>query len=76
MNMSFQIARCPSCGSRKIRRVRKDLHCEYRGQKKYDVPQVEFYACPDCKERVFSPEAMRAIYEVSPAYRKTRYPAR
>ena len=42
----------------------------YRGQT-YTVESLEFYECPDCKEHVYDPEAMRAIEANSPAFAKS-----
>lgn len=51
---------CPTCGSRRIRRVRKTLTRKSRG-KRYTVPHLTFHECPNCGEQVFSPEAMEKI---------------
>lgn len=63
------LTRCPTCGSRKIRRVRRDLTEEWRGQR-YTVPDVQIEECPDCGEQLFDHEAMQKIEAVCPAYRK------
>jgi YgiT-type zinc finger domain-containing protein len=65
-----KITKCPSCGSVKINRVRRTWSGEYRGQS-YTVANLEFYECPDCKEHVYDPAAMRAIAASSPAYAKS-----
>ena len=65
-----KIAKCPSCGSVKIKPVRRKWSGEYRGQS-YTVENLEFHVCPDCNEQVFDPEAMRAIEANSPAFAKT-----
>ena len=65
-----KITKCPSCGSVNIKRVRRKWSGEYRGQS-YTVENLEFYACPDCKEQVYDPEAMRAIEANSPAFAKS-----
>ncbi len=57
---------CPTCGSKKIKRVRRKITREYKGEK-YSVPAVQFHECPDCGERVFSPDAVRKILSYSPA---------
>jgi hypothetical protein len=41
---------------------------KYRG-KPYTVPALEFHECPQCGEKLYSPEAMREIEAVSPAYK-------
>lgn len=51
---------CPTCGTKSIRKVKRTLNRTYRGEA-YRVPNVEFYECPDCGERVFSPEAVDLI---------------
>ena len=51
---------CPSCGSRRIRRVRKTVTRKSRGRS-YTVPNLTFHECPDCGEQVYSPEAMEKI---------------
>jgi len=40
---------------------------EFRGQP-YTVPDLEFYECPDCGERIYDREAMRKIEAYSPAF--------
>ena len=65
-----KITQCPSCSSAKIKRVRRKWSGEYRGQS-YTVDNLEFYKCPDCKEQVYDPEAMRAIEANSPAFAKS-----
>ncbi|MGA2618336.1 MAG: type II toxin-antitoxin system MqsA family antitoxin [Thermoguttaceae bacterium] len=65
-----RITKCPSCGSAKIKRVRRKWSGEYKGQT-YTVENLEFYECPDCKEQVYDPEGMRAIEASSPAFAKS-----
>ena len=62
---------CPTCGSKKIRRVRRDVTRNFKG-KEYTVPNLEFYECPDCDERVFDREAMRQIESYSPAFKRAQ----
>jgi YgiT-type zinc finger domain-containing protein len=62
---------CPSCGSRNIEKVRRTWRGEFEGQC-YAVPDLEFYECPDCGERVYDREAMRKIEAHSPAFQKAR----
>ena len=64
-----KIKNCPSCGSGKIKRVRRNWSGTHKGQS-YTVENLEFYECPDCKEQVYGPEAMRAIEANSPAFAK------
>ncbi|MCX6618405.1 MAG: YgiT-type zinc finger protein [Acidobacteria bacterium] len=58
---------CPSCGSNRIRKVRKDWSGEFDGQA-YTVRDVEFHECPVCGEKVYDREAMRKIEACSPAF--------
>ena len=62
---------CPNCGSKRFKKVCKDLHEEYKGQP-YTVRALEFQECLDCGERMYGPEAMERIQAVSPAYAKRR----
>jgi len=36
-----------------------------RQGKRYSVPGVEFYECPDCDEQIYDPAAMRQIEQRS-----------
>ena len=49
---------CASCGSDKIRRMHRDWADEYEGIA-YVVPDLEYYECPDCEERVYDRDGMR-----------------
>lgn len=60
---------CPSCGSNKIKKVRRKWMGECQGQS-YSVENLKFHECPDCGERVYDREAMRAIEAKSPAFAK------
>ncbi len=40
---------------------------EYQGQP-YSVENLRFHECPDCGEKVYDREAMRAIEAASPAF--------
>jgi YgiT-type zinc finger domain-containing protein len=66
-----KLTSCPTCGSKKIKQVRRNLVRNFRGQA-YTVPDLEFHECPDCGERVYDAQAMRKIEAHSPAYAKTR----
>jgi YgiT-type zinc finger domain-containing protein len=55
---------CPSCYSKNLKKVRKTVSGTRQG-KRYSVPAVEFYECPDCGERVYDPAAMRQIEQRS-----------
>jgi len=67
----IQITVCPSCGGGNIIKVRQDWAGEFRGQP-YTVPDLEFYECPDCGERIYDREAMRKIEACSPAFVQVR----
>jgi len=67
----LKITFCPTCGSDKIKRVRKTLKRSVRGQS-YTVPNLSYYECPDCGEHVYEPEAMEKIEARSPSFTKRR----
>ncbi|MGD0949147.1 MAG: type II toxin-antitoxin system MqsA family antitoxin [Candidatus Binatia bacterium] len=69
--MTIQITKCPTCGSRRIKKVRRNWKGSYRGHS-YVVPTLEFYECPDCGEEIYDRDAMRKIEAHSPAYAKPR----
>jgi YgiT-type zinc finger domain-containing protein len=56
----LKIASCPTCGSRRITKVRRSVTGTFRGRK-YTVPDLNFFECPDCGEKVYSREALREI---------------
>ncbi len=65
------ITSCPTCGSAKIHRVRKTVTRTHAGQT-YVVPDLAFWECPACGERVYDRDALRQIEGHSPAYLKAR----
>ncbi|RIK75203.1 hypothetical protein DCC62_13775 [candidate division KSB1 bacterium] len=67
----IKITSCPTCGSKKIKKVQKNLTRSFQGQT-YTVPNLEFHECPDCGERLYDRDAMRKIESYSPAYAKAR----
>jgi YgiT-type zinc finger domain-containing protein len=69
--MTIRITKCPTCGSRKVKKVHRNWKGSYRGQS-YVVPALEFYECPDCGEEIYDRDAMRKIEAHSPAYAKPR----
>jgi len=69
--MMLRITICPSCGSEKIQLVRRDWVGKFQGQT-YTVPQLEFYECPACGEKVYDRQAMRRIEAYSPAFVRGR----
>ena len=62
---------CPSCGSNKVKRVRRDWRDDFQGQT-YLVPDLEFHECSVCGEELYDAQAMRKIEAHSPAYAKKR----
>jgi len=62
----LEITECPTCGSDKIRKVRKSLRREWKGTP-YVVPKVSLWECPECGERLFDHEAMQTIDAHRPA---------
>jgi len=65
----LKIGRCPTCGSKRIKWVRRNWRDDFQG-KPYWVPNLEFYECPDCGEHIYDRDAMRKIEVHSPAYAK------
>ena len=65
----LKITVCPSCGSNKIKKVRRNWIGEFQGQT-YTVPSLEFYVCENCGEKIYDREAMRKIEIHSPAFAK------
>ena len=63
----IDIQKCPTCGSTKIRKVRRNWRGEFEGRA-YTVPDLEFHECPECGEKVYGREAMRKIEARSPAF--------
>jgi len=70
----LKITTCPTCGSRKIRKVCREWAGSYKG-KPYTVRSLKYYECPNCGEKVYDREAMRAIEAHSPAFER-RHPKR
>ncbi len=70
---TIRITTCPSCGSKRIKLLRRLWKDSFEG-KFYTVPDLEFYECPDCGERIYDREAMRKIEAHSPAFLKLHRP--
>lgn len=70
-NMALQIKSCPTCGSKRIKLVCKDITRTFKGQT-YTAPSIEYYECPACGEHVYDREAMRKIESYSPAFAHKR----
>jgi len=56
------IRRCPTCGSRRIRRQTVTVRATVRG-KSATVPGLELEVCPECGEKLFDREASRRMEE-------------
>jgi YgiT-type zinc finger domain-containing protein len=56
----IDIKTCPTCGSKRIRKVKRTVTRTSRGRQ-FTVPQLTFHECPVCGEQVYSPEAMDKI---------------
>ena len=69
--VDLNITVCPTCGSKQIKRVRRTLRRTFKG-KPYTVPNLVFYACPDCGEKLYDHTAMQKIEAHSRAYAKKR----
>jgi YgiT-type zinc finger domain-containing protein len=67
----INITRCPSCGSKGIKKVKRNWTGNFTGQI-YIVPDLEFHECPTCGEELYDAQAMRKIEAYSPAYAKKR----
>lgn len=67
----IKITICPSCRGNKIEKVQRNWTGKYKG-KTYTVPNLEYYECPDCGEKVYDRQAMRKIEANSPAFEKFR----
>jgi YgiT-type zinc finger domain-containing protein len=69
--MPVACTKCPTCGSDKIKKVRRKWTGKFHGQT-YLVSRLEFHECPACGEKVYDQEAMRKIEAHSPVYAKAR----
>ena len=65
----LRITICPTCGSDKIKKVRRNWTSCGPNQT-YTVPSLEYYECPACGEKVYDREAMRKIAAHSPLLAK------
>ena len=66
----LDIHTCPTCGSKRIRRVRRGVVRTVGGEK-HVVPGVEFYECLACGERLYGREAMRKLETYRPKAKVT-----
>lgn len=67
--MPGAITLCPSCGSNAIKKVRRNWTGTVN-DRTYVVPNLEYYVCPQCGEKVYDRQAMRKIEAYSPAFAK------
>lgn len=61
----LDIRTCPTCGSKRIKRVRRGVARTVGGEK-YVVPGVEFHECPDCGEKLYGRQAMQKLESFRP----------
>ena len=62
---------CPTCGQPHLRRVTRDVPCNFKGQP-YTAPAITFHECPDCGERLYDRDAMRKMESFRPSATKPR----
>jgi YgiT-type zinc finger domain-containing protein len=63
------IKTCPICGSKRIRRVKRDIPST-RGGRPFVAHGVAVEECPNCGEILFSPESLDEIEAQRPRARK------
>jgi YgiT-type zinc finger domain-containing protein len=56
----LHIRTCPTCGSKRIRLVRRNMTRTFLGET-YRVPSVPIHECPDCGEKLYGREAMHKL---------------
>jgi YgiT-type zinc finger domain-containing protein len=66
----LDVRTCPTCGSKRIGRVRRAVTRTVKGRT-YEVPDVEFHECPDCGEKLYGREAMQKLESFRPKVRAT-----
>jgi YgiT-type zinc finger domain-containing protein len=66
---TLKIKTCPSCGSGKIKQLRRNWTGSFKG-KRCTVPNLQYSECPDCGEKVYDRDAMREIEAHSPAFER------
>ncbi len=67
METQLEITHCPVCGSDQIQLLKQDWTGKFQGQV-YVVPDLTFYECAQCGERIYDRVAMRKIEAYSPAF--------
>jgi YgiT-type zinc finger domain-containing protein len=58
--MKFAVKTCPTCGSKRIRRVKRDIQSNPGGEP-FVAHDIEIEECPHCGEQLFSPESLDQI---------------
>ena len=66
----LNIRTCPTCGSKRIHRVRRAVMRTVGGEK-YRVPAVQFHECPICGEKLYGREAMHKLESYHPKIKAT-----
>ena len=56
------ITTCPMCGSKRVRKVKRDVQVRRRGQS-FMAKGIPVEECPTCGERLFGPASFAAIDE-------------
>lgn len=67
METKLEITRCPTCGSDQIHLLKQDWTGKFQHQV-YIVPDLAYYECAQCGERIYDRIAMRKIEVYSPAF--------
>jgi YgiT-type zinc finger domain-containing protein len=70
---AVRITTCPTCGSKEIRRVTRDLARNILG-KPYIARRLTFEECPHCGERLFDHATMQKMEAARAHLRTTRSP--
>jgi YgiT-type zinc finger domain-containing protein len=70
-----KIRTCPTCGSKKVKKVRRTWSGEFRGLP-YKVPALEYHECPACGEKIYDRKALKKIEAHSPAFAMTHKAAK
>lgn len=65
----IEIRVCPTCGSKRIRRVRSNWTGEVGGRDCV-VQDLEFHECPACGERLYDHAAMQRIEQLARTRRR------
>ena len=63
----LEIKKCPSCDNGEIKKIRRNWTGIYKG-KAYTVPNLRYYECAECGERIYDRDAMQEIEAHSPAF--------